>query len=97
MPSDKKGTRTFKVSPKGLISLAGSTLKRLGLQKSSGQTVVVTTSGKDVVIAAGRGDGNAVRISPRGVVELPPDAAQALGRSYVVKEDNGGKVVLSRA
>jgi len=97
VPEDK-GNRTFKVSPKGIINLAGSTLREIGLSRAKGQKVRVSVQGGEVVISAGGGnDADAVQISPRGVIELPFPAKEALGSRYAVKEQTKKGIVLTRA
>jgi hypothetical protein len=93
-----RGKRTFKVSPKGIINLATSTLREIGVARGSGQRVRVTVNGNDVVISAANEKGaDSVRISPRGVIELPDSAHAALGSRYGVKEQGQQRVVLTRA
>jgi len=89
--------RSFKVSPRGIINLASSTLRGLGLRGEKGQRVRIKVEGGDVVISPSAGnDADSVRVSPRGVIELPADAQEALRPRYVVKQGSS-RVILNRA
>ena len=89
---------SYKVSPKGVINLAGSTVREIGLQRASGQHVRCGVEGNDVVITpSAKDDRDSVRVSPRGVLSLPENCRQALGSRYAVKQQGKGKLVLTRA
>src|SRR5690349_5230349 len=76
-PSICVKNKRLKMSPGGRISLPVSARKALGMTPGAGARVTVgVENGRVVVAAAAAEAGGSVRVSPKGMMELPADARQ---------------------
>jgi hypothetical protein len=68
-----------KISPAGVVTLPFAARLALGFVKGKAARLDIVIDGSTVKLAASRGRGpNAVRSSPRGLLQLPADAHRVL-------------------
>lgn len=85
----------LRISPAGMVQLTAPLRQKLGFQPRKGRAVSVKVEGGRVLLAPAAGKGG-VRVSPRGLLQLPPDAHAALagGRKGACQWETGNAGVV---
>jgi hypothetical protein len=75
----KYTSQRFRISPRGLINLAEKERRTLAVAEGESRFVDVTVEGHNVRISPAQQRGpNSVKVSPRGLLQLPSEAHHAL-------------------